>query len=109
MRYSTESRGRKYVKGYGFLSFTRNLASSQAAKKARDALLKQGKEAATKATKRAVNKAAEATGDLVGQKIADKIVKKAAPQQKSVETVVTQAKEFTPEQRAQILKELSLL
>ena len=112
MRYSTESRGRKYVRGYGFLSFTRNLASSAAAKKARDTLLKHGKEAATKAAKRALNKAAEATGDLVGQKIADKIVKTATPKQKPVETVdsvVTHAKDFTPEQRAQILKELSLL
>ena len=109
MWYSTEAKRRKYVKGYGFLSFTRNLASSSAAKKARDALLKQGKEAATRAGKRAVNKAAEATGDLVGQKIADVITKKAMQQQKSAEIVVTQPKEFTPQERAQILKELSLL
>ena len=91
------------------MSFTRNLASSAAAKKARDALLKQGKEAATKAAKRAVNKAAEATGNLVGQKIADKIVKTAASKQKPAETAVTQEKDFTAEQRAQILKVLSLL
>ena len=26
-RYSTESRTRKYVKGYGFLSFSRNLSN----------------------------------------------------------------------------------
>ena len=103
MRYATERKGRKYVKGYGFLSFTRGLAQSAAAKRARDTLLKHGTEAATKAAKRAVNKAAEATGDLVGQKIADKIVKKAsAPQPQA-------AKEFTPEEKQRILKELSLL
>ena len=97
------------MQGYGFLSFARNLAGSAAAKKARDVLVKQGKEAATKAGKTAVSKAAEATGDLVGQKIADKIVKIAAPQQKSVDSVVTQVKDLTPEQRVQILKKLSLL
>ena len=45
MRYSTDSKERKYVQGYGFLSFARNIAKSPAAKKARDTLLKQGKEA----------------------------------------------------------------
>ena len=107
MRYATESKGRKYVRGYGFLSFARNLAGSAAAKKARDTLLKHGKEAATKATKRAVNKAAEATGDLVGQKIADKIVKRAMP--KSVEPTIDQTQDFTPKQREEILRELALL
>ena len=94
MRYSIEPKSRKYVQGYGFLSFARNLATSQAAKKARDTLVKQGKEAAVKASKRAVNKAAEATGDLVGQKIADKITKKAVPETvpevSSMDSVVNQ-------------------
>ena len=107
MRYATESRGRKYVRGYGFLSFTRNLVGSATAKKARDTLLKHGKEAATKATKGAVNKAAEATGDLVGQKIADKIVKRAMPN--PVEPTIDQTKDFTPKQREEILRELALL
>ena len=102
MRYATDRKGRKYVKGYGFLSFTKGLAQSAAARKARDSLIKHGTEAATKAAKRAVNKAAEATGDLVGQKIADKIVKKAAP-------APAPAKDFTPEEKQQILRELSLL
>ena len=99
MRYATERKGRKYVKGYGFLSFTRGLAQSAAAKRARDTLLKHGTEAATKAAKRAVNKAAEATGDLVGQTIADKIVKPAP----------VPAKEFTPEEKQRILRELALV
>ena len=97
MRYATERKDRKYVRGYGFLSFARNMAQSAAAKRARDALLKQGAKAATTATKRAVNKAAEATGDLVGQKIADKLVKRAAPvKQAEPEAPI----DFTPEQRA---------
>ena len=102
MRYATEKKGRKYVQGYGFMSFTRSLAQSAAAKKARDSLLKHGTDAAAKAAKRAVNKAAEATGDLVGQKIADKIVKKAAP-------APTPTKDFSPEEKQRILKELALL
>ena len=65
------------MEGYGFLSFARNLASSAAAheatKRAKDTLIKQGKEVVTKAGKRALSKTAKATGDLVGQKIADKI------------------------------------
>ena len=108
MRYSTDSKERKYVQGYGFLSFARNIASSPAARKTRDKLVKHGKEAVTKASKRAVNKAAEATGDLVGQKIADKITKR-SPKEKSVDSVITQVKDLTPEQRVQILKELSLV
>ena len=85
MRYATKSRGRKYVKRYGFLSFARNLASSaaarEAAKRARDTLVRQGKEGATKAGRRALSKTAEATGDLVGQKIADKITGKTKKKQ----------------------------
>ena len=90
------------------MSFARNIASSQAIKRARDTLLKQGKEAAAKAGKRALSKGAEATGDLVGQKIADKITKKAKPE-KSVGSVVTQVKKFSPEERRKILKELALI
>ena len=120
MRYTTESRGRKYVKGYGFLSFVRNLAGSAAAreatKRAKDTLIKQGKEAATKAGKSALSKTAEATGDLVGQKIVDKITQKSKPTKQldqpvsqSVAQPVAQVKEFSPKQRQKILRELELL
>ena len=114
MTYATEPHGRKYVEGYGFLSFARNLAGSvgarKAAKRAREALAKQGKEAALKAGKRALSKTVEATGDLVGQKIADKITRKTktTKQQDRTETVV-QSREFSPEQRQKILRELELL
>ena len=118
MRHATEPRGRKYVEGYGFLSFARNLASSagarEAARRARATLVKQGKEAAVKAGKRDLSKTAEATGDLVGQKIADKITwkTKTTKQQdrpvalaQSVVQSVTQSREFSPEQRQKILRE----
>ena len=112
MRYATESRDRKYVEGYGFLLFARNLASSQLAKRAKDALVKQGKEAATNAGKRALCKTAEAIGNLVGQKIADKITKKSKVTKKPDQSVVqsvTQQKEFSPEEIQKILRELDLL
>ena len=114
MRYATESPGRKYVEGQGFLSFSRNLAGSAGARKAargaRDTLVKQGKEAAVKAGKRALSKTAEATGDLVGQKIVSKITgTKTKQQDKSVVQSTTQPREFSPEQRQKILRELELL
>ena len=63
MRYSTEPRFRKYVKGYGFLSFARNFGDKYG-KILMDTATKTGTDAAKTATKRVVQKTAEATGDL---------------------------------------------
>ena len=71
MRYSTESKFRKYVKGYGFLSFTRKFGDKYG-KKFMDTATKAGIDAATTASKRVVQKTAEATVDLIRNKIADK-------------------------------------
>ena len=123
-RYSIFPRERRYVKGYGFLSFARSFGK-KAASKIGDAAVKHGKEAATKAGKRALTKAAEATGDVVGQKIADKITKAAQPKvvkpKATKKTTTTPApvedgdqptvktqRIFTPAEREQILKELRL-
>ena len=70
MRYSTESRFRKYVKGYGFLSFARKFGNKYG-KKLMDAATKTGMDAAKTASKRVVQKTAEATRDLIGNRIAD--------------------------------------
>ena len=72
MRYSTEPRFRKYVKGYGFLSFAKNFGNKYG-KKLMDTATKTGMDAAKIAFKRVVQKTAEATGDLIGNKIAGKI------------------------------------
>ena len=72
MRYSTELRFRKYVKGYGFLSFAKKI-DNKYGKKLMDTATKTGIDAAKTASKRVVQKTAEATGDLIGNKIADKI------------------------------------
>ena len=83
MRYSIEPRERRYVKGYGFVSFARNLAThgTKIAKNLNDKygqkLADSAKKSATDtvkiAGKRAIQKAAEASGDLVGNISADKI------------------------------------
>ena len=75
MRYSIEPRGRIYVKGYGFLSFAKNMAKSISNKykqKPLDSAKKSTTDAIKAASKRAIQKTAEATGDLIGNKIADK-------------------------------------
>ena len=81
MRYSTEPKFRKYVKGYGFLSFARKFGDKYG-KKLIDTATKTGIDAAKTASKRVVQKTAEATGDLVGNKIADKITSIGKPKVK---------------------------
>ena len=72
MRYSTEPRFRKYVKGYGFFSFARKF-NNKYGKKLIDTATKTEIDAAKTASKRVVQITAEATGDLTGNKIADQI------------------------------------
>ena len=83
MHYSIDPRERRHVKGYGFLSFARNIFTYAAkvaknmgnkySQKLVDTAKKSATDAIKTASKRAIQKAAEATGDLVGNKIADKI------------------------------------
>ena len=76
MRYSIEPRDRIYVKGYGFLSFAKNMGKSLSNKygqKLLDSAKKSTTDAIKTASKRAIQKTAEATGDLIGNEIADKI------------------------------------
>ena len=72
MKYSTEPKYRKYVKEYGFLSFARRFVDIYG-KKLMDTATKTGIDAAKTVSKWVVQKTAEVTGDLVGNKIADKI------------------------------------
>ena len=76
MRYSIEPRDRIYVKGYGFLSFAKNMGKSLSNKygqKLLDSAKKSTTDGIKTASKRAIQKTAEGTGDLIGNKIADKI------------------------------------
>ena len=68
MRYSTEPRERRYEKGYGFLSFAKNIgknSSNKYGQKLVDSAKKSITDALKTASKRAIQKTAEATGDLV--------------------------------------------
>ena len=55
MRYSTEPRFRKYVKGYGFLSFARKFGNKYG-KKLMDTATKTGMDVAKIASKKVVQK-----------------------------------------------------
>ena len=75
MRCSVEPRARTYVKGYGFLSFAKNMDKSLCSKygqKLLDSAKKFTTDAIKTASKRAIQKTTEATADLIGNKIADK-------------------------------------
>ena len=101
MRYSTESRFRKYVKEYNFLSFARKCGDKYG-KKLMDTATKTGMDAAKTASKRVVQKTAEATGDLIGNKIADKITSIGKSKEKDK---INKAEEIyiPPEKRQQII------
>ena len=124
MRYSIETRERRYVKGYGFLSFAKNMGTraTRVAKnlnnKYGQKLLATVKKSATDelkiAGKIAIQKTAEASGDLVGNFIADKITsisKKPARQAHSNAASNETPKEryISPQKGQQIVDELRLI
>ena len=75
MRYSIKPRDRVYVKGYGFASFARSMSN----KSATDAI--------KTVSKRAIQKTSETTGDVVGNKIADKITSVSKKSTKKLPTI----------------------
>ena len=72
MRYSLEPKYRKYLQAYGFLSSARKFGDKYGPKLMNTAT-KTGIGAAKTSSKRVVQKNAEATGDWIGNKIADKM------------------------------------
>ena len=119
MRYSIEPRDRTYVKGYGFLSFAKSKGiglSNKYGQKLLDSAKKSTTDAITTASKRVIQKSAEATGDLIGNKTADKIAsisKKTndANNETEVDVEITTHKKrhISPEERQQIIDELRLI
>ena len=112
MRYSLEPSHRKYVKGYGFLSFARNVGDKYG-KKLMDNATKTGKDFAKTVSKRAITKTSEATGDLIGNKIADKITSIGKPKKKKEKDEINEMEEtqeiyIPPEKRKQIINDLRL-
>ena len=98
MRYSIEPRERRYVKGYGFMSFARNFNDKYG-----KSLRNVSKTFAKTAGKEILKETAKATGDLIGSKIADKITAK--PSKKSHDDEVIHG---IPKERQKIIDELRL-
>ena len=123
MTYCTDNQIRKYVKGYGFMTFAKNLGSKYGKKimskgisitskfnqsKYGKMLTNQGSEFRKIADKKILTKSAEATGDLIGWKIADKVtsLKVNDKPQKVIEEL--QEIIIPPDKRQQILNNLRL-
>ena len=111
MRYSLEPKYRKYVQSYGFLSFAIKFGDEYG-KKLIDTGTKTEIDAAKTGSKRVVQKTAEPTGDLIGNKIADKItsVGKSKSKEKEKEDKRNETEEINipPEKRQQIIENLRL-
>ena len=129
MRYSLEPHYRRYVQGQGFMSFARNVGNKYGkkifdksidvgksmkknmTKKILDNSLSPSKDFAKIAGKKVLSKGAEATGDLIGNKIADRITKNARNKaQKEDDRIMEETQEIIlpPEKREQIVKDLKL-
>ena len=108
MRYSIEPRERRFVKGYGFMSFARNF-SDKYSKSLMDKGIDVSKTFAKAASKKILKERAKATGDLIGNKIADKITAK--PLKKSYDEVnngIPKERYISPKERQKIIDELKL-
>ena len=112
----------KDVKGYGFVSFAKNIGkniSSTYSQKLVDSSRKSATDAIKTASKRAIQKTTEAAGDLSGNKIADKITisSKTSPKEfYSKESLSNEANNEIPkeryisqQERQQIVDELRLI
>ena len=129
MRYSLEPCYRRYVQGQGFMSFARNIGNKYGkkifdksidvgksmkkkySKKILDKSIDTGKDFAKIAGKKVLNKSAEATGDLIGNKIADRITKSTRNKdQKEDDRIMEETQEviIPPEKREQIIRDLKL-
>ena len=130
-RYSVQPRDRIFVKCYGFLSVTKNMGknigkylsknvSSTYTQKLFDYAEQSATEPLKTTSKKAIQKTAEATGDLIGNKIADAVAKlyngkitrvsKASPQNNS-ETATNEEERYnvSPEKRQKVTEDLRLI
>ena len=129
MRYSLEPRYRKYVQGQGFMSFAKNIGNKYGKKlfdKSMDVSKKYGKKYGNKlldnsisagkyfakiAGKKVLTKSAEATGNMIGNKIADRITRSSRNKaQKEDDRIMEEIQELIipPEKREQIIRNLKL-
>ena len=128
MRYPIELRDRIYVKGHRFLSFAKSMGthatkvtnnvSNKYGQKLLNSAKKSTADAIKTASTTAIQKTVEATGDLIGNRIADKIKcfkEKSAKELQNTETEVdvekaTPKKRYSsPEEKQKIIDELRLV
>ena len=116
-----EPRDRIYVKGSGFLSFAKNMGknlSYEYGQKLLDSAKKIYSRYDKNSIKKSNSKKAEATGDFIGNKIADKITsvsKKSTNELQNnetegdVERATPKKRYISPKERQQIIDELRLV
>ena len=125
MRYSIEPNNRICVKAYGFLSFAKNMGKYLSSKYGQKLLDSAKKKSTTDAIKSASTwanqKTAEVTGDLIRNKIADKITSVSKRSSKELhsaehskelqnnESEIAEERYISPEKRQQIFDELRLV
>ena len=97
MRYSIEPRERRYVKGYGFMSFARNF-NDEYGKSLRNA----SKTFPKTAGKEILKETAKTTGDLIGSKIADKITAKPHNKDENINGIPKE-RYISPKERQKLL------
>ena len=114
MRYQADNKYRRYIPGYGFLSFARKFGNKYGkkcmdtakniyGKEIMDTAKKEGTNFAKIAGQNIIKKSAEATGDLIGNKIADKITSVGNKQPKNDENKEQEEIIIPPEKRQQLL------
>ena len=129
MRYSLEPRYRRYVQGQRFISFARNIGNKYGrktfdksidvgksmrkkyGKKILDKSINAGKDFAKIVGKKVLIKSAEATGNLIGNKIADRITKSNRNKdQKEDDRIMEETQELIipSEKVEQIIRDLKL-
>ena len=108
MCYSIEPRERRYVKGYGFMSFARNF-SDKYSKSLMDKGINLSKRLLKLLVKKILKETAKATGDLIGIKTADKITS-ASKKSQSDEVIngIPKERYISPKERQKIIDELKL-
>ena len=107
MRYSIEPRERRYVNGYGFLSFAKNF-SDKYSKSLMDKGIEISRKFAKTAGKKILKETAKATGDLIGNKIADKITTASKKSHDEVNNEIPKERYIYPKERQKIIDELKL-
>ena len=114
MRYSIKPRDRIYVKGYGFLSFAKNMgkvlnnkcaatSATNIGQKLLDSAKKSITDAIKTASKRAIQKTSEETSDLIGNKDLPN------DETENVEIDTPNKRYISPEERKQIIEKLRLV